>query len=149
MPMRKKHIENCATIAAAAPDPWREADFSTEELHHAWVALQEGKVAGFVVFRLDADKSAELAMIAVEPARRGRGLGSALLTYGLEQLVRAGAKRCLLEVRVSNKTAVALYNRLGFSVLARRPGLYSHPPEDGLLMEKIFAQAILTPDKAD
>ena len=40
-----------------------------------------------------------------------------------------------LEVRVSNKAAIALYQSLGFEHIGRRKGFYRHPTEDALLMK--------------
>ena len=57
-----------------------------------------------------------------------------LLGHAFAALRPLGARRCLLEVRCSNAAARALYRRLGFAVLARRPGLYSAPREDGETM---------------
>jgi [ribosomal protein S18]-alanine N-acetyltransferase len=39
-----------------------------------------------------------------------------------------------LEVRASNATALALYERLGFRVAATRPGYYVKPDEDALIL---------------
>jgi ribosomal-protein-alanine N-acetyltransferase len=46
----------------------------------------------------------------------------------------AGARRATLEVRRSNAPAIALYERLGFSVCAVRPGYYTGPDEDALIL---------------
>jgi ribosomal-protein-alanine N-acetyltransferase len=45
-----------------------------------------------------------------------------------------GAQKATLEVRASNKSALALYERLGFHVAARRPGYYTKPEEDALIL---------------
>jgi ribosomal-protein-alanine N-acetyltransferase len=52
--------------------------------------------------------------IAIAPTHQGRGLGSRLLSSCLSALRDSGARRCLLEVRVSNGAAIALYSRHGF-----------------------------------
>ncbi len=41
-----------------------------------------------------------------------------------------------LEVRESNVGAVQLYERCGFVIAGRRPGYYTNPPEDALLMHR-------------
>ena len=46
--------------------------------------------------------------------------------------------RLLLEVRVSNAPAIALYEKLGFSPLGVRPGFYEAPREDALIMQRVF-----------
>ena len=45
-----------------------------------------------------------------------------------------GAVRATLEVRRSNESARALYERLGFQVEAIRPDYYTNPREDALIL---------------
>jgi len=65
----------------------------------------------------------------LDPRRRRRGLGRALLTYLLEDAGAAGAKTMLLEVRESNAAGIALYEQLGFKRIGMRRGYY--PARDG------------------
>jgi ribosomal-protein-alanine N-acetyltransferase len=74
--------------------------------------------------------------LAVDPARRGRGLGRRLLELSLTLGARRGAERALLEVRQSNWAAQRLYRSLGFRGVAVRRGYYTHPSEDALVLEK-------------
>jgi ribosomal-protein-alanine N-acetyltransferase len=48
----------------------------------------------------------------------------------------AGARTALLEVRQSNRDAQRLYLRLGFALVGQRPGYYSHPEEDALVLAR-------------
>ena len=135
--------EECAVFAplcADAPDPWTEEELSAElekTMSRCFAARLDGKPAGFACFSL-FEETAELETVAVATALRGRGIGGALLQQAFDLLADAGAGRCLLEVRCSNAPALALYRRLGFAVLARRPGLFDRPREDGFTMERIF-----------
>jgi len=58
-----------------------------------------------------------LSMIGVDPARQGRGLGSALLAHGLSVLVDAEGAAAYLES--SNPKNVPLYERYGFAVVGQ------------------------------
>ena len=74
--------------------------------------------------------------LAVAPGARRQGLGSLLMRFAMADAVAGGATRATLEVRESNTAAIALYQRLGFGIAARRPGYYSKPDEDGLILWK-------------
>ena len=58
------------------------------------------------------------------------------MRFAMEDARAGGATRATLEVRASNAAALALYRRLGFVIAARRPGYYSKPDEDGLILWK-------------
>ena len=86
------------------------------------IARNEGKTVGFALTRQVADE-AELLLLAVDPDRRGLGVGSALLTQFIRRGCKAGLHRLHLEVRESNR-AVSLYSRHLFIVEGRRPKYY-------------------------
>lgn len=135
-PLAAADLPALAALDADAPDPWSAAQIAAELQRaggHAFTAFLDGAPVGFACFSLDGD-TAFLETVAVAAACRGRGVGGALLGHAFAALRPLGARRCLLEVRCSNAAARALYRRLGFAVLARRPGLYSAPREDGETM---------------
>ncbi|GJL67349.1 MAG: ribosomal-protein-alanine acetyltransferase [Nitrospirales bacterium] len=72
--------------------------------------------------------------IAVEADNRRQGIGSELLNKIMEIGVSHGAQRALLEVRVSNDSAQALYGRFGFTTYGTRRHYYTNPTEDAMLM---------------
>ena len=131
-------IPALAALCADAPDPWRAADFTAELTKPGTlllVAWAGDLPAGFACFWQEED-AAELALVAVGSAYRRKGLGQALLAAAFDALAARGVRRVVLEVRASNKAALALYEKLGFGLLARRPGLYAAPAEDGLCLQK-------------
>ena len=65
--------------------------------------------------------------MAVDPARRGKGVASALLEGALRRLRRRRVAQLQLVVRVSNQPALAFYEKYGFEPKRRVPGYY----EDG------------------
>ncbi|HJW72500.1 MAG TPA: GNAT family N-acetyltransferase [Geothrix sp.] len=67
---------------------------------------------------------AELLRIAVDPARRGEGLGRRLLEACQEALAAEGMDRLFLEVRPSNAAAIQLYRTCGWKPCGRRTGYY-------------------------
>ena len=80
-PMQAQHLASLASIAAAAPDPWSQADFAAELDHpffRGWaVSVGEG-VAGFARLRLEGE-GAQLGTMAGAPALRPRGRAPALV----------------------------------------------------------------------
>ena len=74
--------------------------------------------------------------IAVDPDHRGRGIAKMLLERMCELTVDDARRGYTLEVRVSNATAIDLYERLGFTARGLRRGYYTDNREDGLIMWK-------------
>jgi GNAT superfamily N-acetyltransferase len=58
--------------------------------HEAWVVTESGAVAGFAIAARKSPGGAEILWIAVDAARRGRGLGTRLLGHVLDHLATAG-----------------------------------------------------------
>lgn len=98
-----------------------------------FVAESEGELIGFAVGKA-LGGIAELETVAVDLQARRCGVGNALckaiINWGSEQ----GAVAVELEVRVGSNGAIGLYRRLGFVPVGRRPGYYSDPVEDAVLM---------------
>ena len=74
--------------------------------------------------------------VAVSPAYRRQGIGESLMVALMEALKERGIESLTLEVRASNEGAIALYDRLGFQQVGRRPNYYTDPREDALIMRK-------------
>ncbi|MDY8107851.1 GNAT family N-acetyltransferase [Fulvimarina sp. 2208YS6-2-32] len=83
---------------------------------------------GFVLARL-VEGEAEILTIAVSTEARGRGVGRLLMDTVLAHLYAERADVIHLEVDEVNTAARALYRRLGFEEVGRRPAYYTH--EDG------------------
>lgn len=80
-------------------------------------------LAGFMMSRAAAGE-AEILSVAVDVARRSRGLASALLDLHLRRLAGLGVASVFLEVEAENAAACRLYGRAGFREVGRRPGYY-------------------------
>lgn len=102
-----------------------------------WGIERANLLVAFALFSHVIDE-ATLLNIVVHPHWQRRGLARELLVHGLRQLSERGATRCLLEVRVSNLGAIALYSSLGFGVDGRRRDYYPahNGREDALLMSR-------------
>jgi len=100
----------------------------------ALVAEAEGVLLGFLIASLLLPE-AELESIAVAPEAQQQGIGRLLLESAIANLRSAGAHRFFLEIRASNSPAAALYSRLKFHEIGRRPNYYSTPAEAAILMQ--------------
>jgi ribosomal-protein-alanine N-acetyltransferase len=98
------------------------------------VCERRSRVWGYIVTCIRGDR-AELVSIAVDPAARGKGAGSALLESTLRRLKRRSVVRLSLMVRLSNAPARAFYEKYGFRRL-RTVRKYYEDGEEGLLMSK-------------
>jgi ribosomal-protein-alanine N-acetyltransferase len=94
-----------------------------------------GKATGFVLGRVAADE-AEVLNLAVREEFRRQGEGRALLEELLRRFAGCGVSRVFLEVRESNRGAIAFYERMGFRLKGRRADYYRDPPEAALVYEQ-------------
>lgn len=95
----------------------------------AWeVGRRDAGPAGFVLARLAAGE-AEILTIAVLRSMRRMGLGRDLMEAVLRELHAQRAEALFLEVDEANAPAIALYRKLGFIEVARRPGYYGERGE--------------------
>lgn len=83
-----------------------------------FVADVDGTVAGTVMGGYDGHRGWVYAT-AVKPAYRRRGIGTALIRHLERALADRGCLKVNLQVRASNATVVAFYERLGYAVEPR------------------------------
>lgn len=99
------------------------------------IVTAKGEMAGFVFVLLNPDGVAHLTTIGVAPEHRRRGLGLRLLRH-LEEVLRIkGASTIVLEVRVANVGAKALYEDAAYTIVNRIAAYYSDG-EDCFMMVK-------------
>ncbi len=87
------------------------------------VARSAAETVGFAIMHF-ADDEAHLALFAVVPKYRRRGVGRRLLAWLEKCAVVGGIERILLEVRAGNRGAQAFYESRGYRKLASLPGYY-------------------------
>ena len=88
--------------------------------------------------RIQNELTGRIYSVATHPDYRRQGLGERTLAYLLERAAGGGLHSICLEVRESNRSAISLYRKLGFSKIgsALFIGLETH--EHGLIMGKVF-----------
>ena len=103
--------------------------------HELLLAAVGEQYAGYIHSQLIIDELTVLNLLVRATSRR-QGIAGQLLRAALQRAERAGASRCLLEVRAGNAAAQALYQSLGFVEDGRRTGYYPGTAgrEDAVLM---------------
>jgi ribosomal-protein-alanine N-acetyltransferase len=110
------------------------------------VAEADDEIQGYIMCRIERGLSklktfrtarhAHVVSIAVMEVYRRRGIAFELLQKAMENGVEAyNVTECYLEVRVSNKPAINLYEKLGFINVNRKLGYYMDG-EDAWVMAK-------------
>lgn len=142
MIIRKMNLGDVSAIAELEKicfsDPWSETSIASEvnnRLSYWLVAEVDGVVAGYVGSQTVLD-AADMMNLAVSPDHRRKGIGQALVNALVAHLQENKVIALLLEVRVSNGAAIALYESLGFEQVGRRPKYYHNPREDALILRK-------------
>jgi len=119
-------------------DPWSEKSIASElenRLSYWLVAEQDGVIVGYVGSQSVLD-SADMMNIAVAPTYRRKGIGRLLIIALIDYLLQKKIHFLLLEVRISNISAISLYKSMGFEQVGRRPRYYHNPREDALILRK-------------
>ncbi|MBI4374126.1 MAG: ribosomal protein S18-alanine N-acetyltransferase [Deltaproteobacteria bacterium] len=134
-----KDLEEILAIENVSfPTPYTLRLFQTElylDIAHLLVARQRGKVVGYIDF-WHVGPEIHLVNIAVHPDSRRHRIGESLIKtmirYGEENRI----EEIYLDVRVSNKAAIALYEKYGFRTSSVRKAYYKDNNEDALVMRK-------------
>ena len=118
--------------------PWSRSMFAGELSKPSSVCLgaydeDTGKLVAYLIVSRYVD-AWHVMNVAVEPGRRRAGIATALLHRLFEVTAGDGRRGYTLEVRVSNRAAIELYQRLGFQTRAIRRGYYTDNREDALIM---------------
>jgi len=119
----------------AFPTPWSLAMFVLElsKSNGVCLAALHGEVlVGFLICSR-YDTVWHIMNVAVDPAHRRVGIATALVEGLLARIDDARA-RFTLEVRESNRAAIALYERYGFRAAGRRRRYYQDNGEDAVIM---------------
>ena len=116
------------------PAPWSLAMFVLELSKPSGICLAASagdELLGYLVCSR-YDRVWHLRNGAVAPERRRRGVASRLISRLIEEA--ADELPFTLEVRVSNREAIAMYEGLGFRSAGVRPRYYRDNGEDALIM---------------
>ena len=119
-------------------DPWPAQFFLTEMFAPGrFQRLLVDPDGQFVAYLFAAWQYLDLHVlkIAVLPEHRRQGLAQRLMAAAEAHARDNAGETLTLEVRPSNRSAIALYDSLGYSVVGRRTGYYPDG-EDAVVMTK-------------
>ncbi len=139
LPMEASQLPRIIDIERRAYEfPWSEGIFRDciKAGYSGWVAIDpDGAISGYLIMSMAVDE-VHVLNLCVDPAYHRNGLGGLLLEHLLTLARAANATLVLLEVRKSNKAAIALYEAYGFKRLGVRKGYYpaANGREDALLL---------------
>lgn len=116
--------------------PWsKEALLQEVNMAKAFYLVAEvrGTIVGYGGLRQIYDEG-HITNIAVSTAFRRQGIGTRLVKQLIKENIKQGIRHFTLEVRQSNKKAIALYKKMGFTTLGIRKNYYDKPREHACIM---------------
>ncbi len=124
------------------PTPWSRSMFAGELAKPSSLCLgainaqdENARLCGYLIVSRYVD-AWHVMNVAVHPGHRSHGIATMLLERLFELTADDARRGYTLEVRVSNETAIRLYERLGFEGRGIRRGYYTDNREDALIMWK-------------
>ena len=99
------------------------------------VADIDGRIVGYGGMLLVCGEG-DITNIVVDEELRNKGIGKEILKFLINEGRKKNCKEYTLEVRVSNHSAINLYEKLGFVNEGIRPSFYEKPIEDAYIMWK-------------
>ena len=134
------------------PDPWSESVFAETLSLPIGTNLvaddDNGLICGYLCAQTVADEI-QIHNVAVDLACRRQGIGRLLLEDAEREGAVRGAVCAILEVRITNTAALAMYARMGYRRIGRRRAYYRKPVCDALVLLKVIEGAHAGSTKQD
>ena len=142
------HLDSVLEIERESnPYPWTARNFSDciEKGYYSMVLEDKERLVGFAIMAISSEES-HLLNIGVNKDFRGSGFGEQILKKMIIAAEVMGSKKIILEVRVSNKIAYRLYEKLGFHEIGERKKYYRLPEgrEDAYVMSKTLKKGFVS-----
>lgn len=139
--LKPHHAADCAEIEKACfSEPWSKSEIEklcTNSMAVYFVCLVDNRVVGYGGMYQVLDEG-QINNIGVLIEYRRQGIADALIKSLVDYGRSSGLSRLILEVRASNLSAIALYEKNGFENIGIRKDFYSLPREDAIIMEKTY-----------
>jgi ribosomal-protein-alanine N-acetyltransferase len=139
-PMTQADLPRVAELERASyVFPWNDQIFADclRVGYHCVVVETRAGVTGYGVLSMGAGEAHVLNLCIAEEDRR-RGIGRGLLLALLRHARDRGVRDAFLEVRRTNRAAIALYHALGFECVGTRRGYYqAHEGREDALVYRL------------
>jgi [ribosomal protein S18]-alanine N-acetyltransferase len=138
-PIRADNYHACFTLHNQVQySPWSVGIFTDclTKPYFAYSMHAANTLLGYYV-AMQVLEEVTLMDLAVDPAQQGKGYGKRLLEHFINQCEQRSATEAWLEVRESNKRAIALYHNAYFNVIEERKNYYLKPggTESAIIMQ--------------
>ena len=130
----------------ALPEHYSEYFFESilRELPEAFIVAElNDRIVGYIMCKIEFGfsnyrklgfvKKGHVVSVAVLEQDRGKGIGKALMLEGISGVMSRKSDEIYLEVRVSNESAIKMYEKLGFQIKSKLRTYY-RDGEDAYLM---------------
>lgn len=112
-PLGSAHVDEMVALATLTkPGPFSSR---TIEFGHYFGIFEKGRLAAMTGQRMHVGDYTEISAVCTHPDFLGKGYAAALMQHQLALILSQG-KKPFLHVRDDNSRAIALYERLGFTV---------------------------------
>jgi ribosomal-protein-alanine N-acetyltransferase len=148
LPMTEEDLGDVLAIERVSfPHPWSWGQFKREMESPVSFSYTERVIVGekrgyggerlgaYIIFWI-VHGEAHILNMAVAPGLRRMGLAKRLLTFSTEMMRARGVVEVFLEVRVSNRAAIRLYEDFGFEHAYVRERYYGD--EDAIVMRLVL-----------
>ncbi len=139
--MKREHLETLVELEKICfSQPWSYNSLEeelTNDTAYFYVAVIGEKVVGYIGLYIVCE-SCFITNVAVFPEYRNRGIATLLIRRAFLTATSHGTDFISLEVRKSNTAAISLYESLHFEEMGLRKNYYRNPPEDALIMTRLF-----------
>lgn len=139
-PLRETDLDQLMAIEVYSfPTPWKRGMYEQDlegNTHSRFYCIKHqttGELAAYIGSWFIYEE-AHVGTIATKREHRGLRLAEQLIAYTALGALNEGLQYVILEVRVSNLSAIKLYQRLGFEQVGLRRKYYTDTGEDALLM---------------
>lgn len=135
--MEESDLEQVVTIEKSIfSDPWSKRSFLdsiVQENCLFLVVCKEEEIVAYSGLYVVQDEG-QITNVAVKESYRNAHIATDMMMELMRQAKAMGACNFTLEVRISNTTAIHLYEKLGFKSVGIRKRFYDKPVEDAMIM---------------